>query len=124
MGFGFFGNAVGFDVDWTILGFGPSASFLRALAVGFTNTLVVALLGGTVATVLGAAIGFGQASRWRIVSTVSSAYTEFVTNVPVLVQILFFYFAVFSKFPRAKESVEFLDFITINNRGLYFRVPR
>ena len=87
MGFGFFGNAVGFDVDWTILGFGPSASFLRALAVGFTNTLVVALLGGTVATVLGAAIGFGQASRWRIVSTVSSAYTEFVTNVPVLVQI-------------------------------------
>ncbi len=123
MGFGFFGNAVGFDVDWTILGFGPSASFLRALAVGFTNTLVVALLGGTVATVLGAAIGFGQASRWRIVSTVSSAYTEFVTNVPVLVQILFFYFAVFSKFPRAKESVKFLDFITINNRGLYFPRP-
>src|SRR6202034_4674518 len=99
-GFGFWNNTAGFDISQTLIGYSASTStFGRAFWVGLLNTLLVAGLGIGFATVLGFAIGIARLSRNWLVAHLARGYVELIRNVPLLLQLLFWYNAVLKSLP-------------------------
>ena len=91
-GFGFWNNTAGFDISQTLIDYSASTStFGRAFWVGLLNTLLVAGLGIVFATVLGFAIGIARLSRNWLVAHLAGGYVELIRNVPLLLQLLFWY---------------------------------
>lgn len=121
-GFGFLDQVAGFDIAFHLIDYGRSSTFLDALWVGLLNTLLVAVIGIVVATVLGFLLGIGQLSSNWLVAKLATAYIEFVRNVPLLLQIFFWYFAMMSPLPRPGNAIEFGGIAFLSNRGLF--VPR
>ncbi|MBI2568795.1 MAG: ABC transporter permease subunit [Candidatus Schekmanbacteria bacterium] len=97
-------------------------TYLQALAVGAANTLKVSVLGCLGATVLGGAIGISRLSSNWLLARLAAAYVEIVRNVPLLVQLSFWYFAVLGALPGPRDSIA-LGLATLNNRGLYLPWP-
>jgi general L-amino acid transport system permease protein len=122
-GFGFWNNTAGFDISQTLIGYSANAStFGRAFWVGLLNTLVVAALGIVFATVIGFPIGLGRLSSNWLVARLSGGYVEIVRNVPLLLQLLFWYNAVLETLPDLRGSVRLPGGAFLNNRGLF--LPR
>src|SRR5687768_9041993 len=91
-GFGFLGREAGFEIGESLfLRYGASDSYLRALAVGLANTLTVSLIGIVLATLLGGAIGVLRISQNLLLRALCATYVEFIRNVPLLVQLFFWY---------------------------------
>jgi general L-amino acid transport system permease protein len=123
-GFGFWNNTAGFDISQTLIAYSPSAStFGRAFWVGLLNTLVVAAIGIVLATVLGFIVGFAQLSRNWLVAKLAGGYVELIRNVPLLLQLLFWYNAVLKSLPELRGSVTFPGGAVLNNRGLFLPRP-
>ena len=94
-GFGFWNNTAGFDISQTLISYSAStSSFGRAFWVGLLNTLLVAAIGIVLTTVLGFVVGFARLSRNWLVARLAGGYVELVRNVPLLLQLLFWYNAV------------------------------
>ncbi len=123
-GFGFWNNTAGFDISQTLIAYSPSAStFGRAFWVGLLNTLVVAAIGIVLATVLGFIVGFAQLSRNWLVAKLAGGYVELIRNVPLLLQLLFWYNAVLKSLPELRGSVTLPGGAVLNNRGLFLPRP-
>ena len=123
-GFGFWNNTAGFDISQTLIAYSPSAStFGRAFWVGLLNTLVVAAIGIVLATVLGFIVGFAQLSRNWLVAKLAGGYVELIRNVPLLLQLLFWYNAVLKLLPELRGSVTLPGGAVLNNRGLFLPRP-
>lgn len=114
---------VGGDVRLTGVSYAPERSFAFALATGFANTLKVALVGCLLATVVGVLVGIGRLSTNLLVRSVATAYVEGLRNVPLLIQVFFWYFGVLRALPPVRNSVEFLGIAALNNRGVYLPLP-
>ncbi len=99
-----------------------SDTFQYALIVAITNTLIVSLLGVILATVLGTAIGVARLSSNWLVSRLALVYIEFFRNVPLLVQLLFWFFILLA-LPPVREGYVLLDMLYINNSGVSFPGP-
>jgi len=124
-GFGFWNNTAGFDISQTLIDYSPSTStFGRAFWVGLVNTLLVSGLGIVLATVIGFAIGLARLSRNWLMSRLASSYVELVRNVPLLLQILFWYNAVLKSLPELRGSVVLPGHALLNNRGLFLPRPQ
>jgi general L-amino acid transport system permease protein len=122
-GFGFWNVTAGFDISQTLIEYSSqSSTFGRAFWVGLTNTLLVAGLGILIATLLGTAIGIARLSKNFLVERLASGYVELVRNVPLLLQLLFWYNAVLKALPDFANGFALPGGILLNNRGLY--VPR
>ena len=122
-GFGFWNNTAGFDISQTLIDYSPStSSFGRAFWVGLLNTLLVAAIGIVLATVLGFVIGIARLSRNWLVARLAGGYVELVRNVPLLLQLLFWYNAVLKSLPQLRGSVPLPGGAILNNRGLF--LPR
>src|SRR5580704_13185716 len=105
-GFGFWNNTAGFDISQTLIFYSSSTStFGRAFWVGLLNTLLVAGIGIVLATVLGFTIGIARLSRNWLVSHLAGGYVELIRNVPLLLQILFWYNAVLRLLPELRTSI-------------------
>ncbi|MBL1404539.1 MAG: ABC transporter permease subunit [Rhizobiales bacterium] len=121
-GFGFLNQVAPFKV-----GFSPFldfelgvSSYWRVFFIGVQNTIFVSILGIIAATILGFLVGIMRLSPNWIVSRTAMVYIEILRNIPLLLQILFWNFAVFlPSLPLPKASMTFLDTIFLNNRGLY-----
>jgi general L-amino acid transport system permease protein len=123
-GFGFWNNTAGFDISQTLIDYSSSTStFGRAFWVGLLNTLLVAGIGIVLATVLGFTIGIAQLSRNWLVAKLAAGYVELVRNVPLLLQLLFWYNAVLKSLPELHGSVTFPGGGILNNRGLFLPRP-
>jgi general L-amino acid transport system permease protein len=123
-GFGFWNNTAGFDISQTLIPYSSSTStFGQAFWVGLLNTLVVAGLGIVFATVLGFAIGIARLSRNWLVARLAGCYVESIRNVPLLLQILFWYNAVLKALPEVRGSVALPGGALLNNRGLFLPRP-
>jgi general L-amino acid transport system permease protein len=123
-GFGFWNNTAGFDISQTLISYSASTStFGRAFWVGFLNTLLVAAIGIVLATVLGFAVGLARLSRNWLVARIAGGYVELVRNVPLLLQLLFWYNAVLKSLPQLRGSVTFPGGAILNNRGLFLPRP-
>ena len=126
-GFSFLKNRAGFDIlpflgnylqDYT-----PESSNLTVFYVGLINTLVVALVGIIVTTFLGLFIGIARLSNNYLVAKLAGGYIELFRNIPVLLQIFFWYNIFINIFPHPKQSFSFFDMAFLNQRGLYLPKP-
>jgi general L-amino acid transport system permease protein len=122
-GFGFLRSSAGFDVTMSLIPFGEGASIARAFLVGLLNTLLVSAIGIVLATVLGFAVGFARLSPNWLLARIAGAYVEVLRNVPLLLQIFFWYFAVLRALPAPRASMALGDIAFLNNRGLYLAWP-
>jgi len=123
-GFGFWNNTAGFDISQTLIDYSASTStFGRAFWVGLLNTLLVGALGIVFATVLGFVIGIARLSRNWLVAHLAGGYVELIRNVPLLLQLLFWYNAVLKSLPQLRGSVTLPGGGLLNNRGLFLPRP-
>ena len=126
-GFSFLKNRAGFDIlpflgnyiqDYT-----PESSNLTVFYVGLINTLVVAFIGIIVTTFLGLFIGIARLSNNYLIAKLAGGYIELFRNIPVLLQIFFWYNIFINIFPHPKKSFSFFDMVFLNQRGLYLPKP-
>ena len=122
-GFGFLSNRAGFDISQTLIAYTTDSTYGRAFLVGLLNTLLVAALGIVCATILGFLVGIGRLSHNWLVRTAATSFVELVRNVPLLLQLFFWYFAVVKTLPQPRQSIELVYDVFINNRGLYAPRP-
>jgi len=123
-GFGFWNNTAGFDISQSLIEFSSqTSSYGRAFWVGLLNTLLVAGIGIVIATILGFIIGIARLSKNWLVAKVASGYVETIRNLPLLLQLLFWYNAVLKALPEFRESFVIPGGIFLNNRGLFIPQP-
>ncbi len=124
-GFDFLGSEAGFEIGETLIAYSPAANYTRALAVGFLNTLQVAIIGIVLATLLGIAVGIGSLSKNWLVAKLTAGYIHFLRNIPVLLQIVLWYTILISErfLPGPRQAEAFLG-IFATQRGVYFPVPQ
>ncbi|WP_321504570.1 amino acid ABC transporter permease [Breoghania sp.] len=118
-GFGFLDNTAGFGIIQTMVEYSETSDYGRALLVGFLNTVLVAFIGVLFATIIGFVVGVARLSSNWIISKLAYVYIEAIRNIPLLLQIFFWYFAVLRAVPNPRNSLTFLDAIFVNNRGIY-----
>ena len=120
-GFAFLWRQAGFEIgESTLLSYGAADTYARALAVGLANTFKVALLGIVFATLLGTAIGLFRLSSNAMLQGVGAAYVELIRNVPLLVQLFFWYALITEGLPSPREALSPLPGVFLTNRGLFF----
>jgi general L-amino acid transport system permease protein len=120
-GFAFLWREAGFEIGESAgIAYGAADSYVRALAVGLANTFKVALLGIVAATLLGTAVGLLRLSSNLTSRGVGTAYVEFVRNVPLLVQLFFWYALITEGLPSPREALSPLPGVFLTNRGLFF----
>ena len=123
-GFGFWNNTAGFDISQTLIAYSASTStFGRAFWVGFLNTLLVAAIGIVLATVVGLMVGLARLSNNWLVARLAGGYVELIRNIPLLLQLFFWYNAVLKSLPQLRGSVALPGGGILNNRGLFLPRP-
>jgi general L-amino acid transport system permease protein len=123
-GFGFWNNTAGFDISQTLIPYSASTStFGRAFWVGLLNTLLVAEIGIVLATVLGFVVGMARLSHNWLVARLAAAYVALIRNVPLLLQLLFWYNAVLKSLPEVRASLRLPGDAFLNDRGLFLPRP-
>ena len=123
-GFGFLENTAGFDISQSFIPFGAATStYGEAFIVGLLNTLIIAVIGIVLATILGFLVGIARLSTNWVVNKVATAYVELVRNVPLLLQLLFWYNAVLTPLPQPRDSLSLWDEVFLNSRGLFMPKP-
>jgi general L-amino acid transport system permease protein len=123
-GFGFLDKPAGFGIPQSLIAYNELSPNWRVFWVGLLNTILVAGIGVALATVLGFLIGLGRLSSNWLVARLATVYVETIRNVPLLLQILFWYFAVLQALPQPRDSMAFLgDLFFLNNRGFYAPKP-
>jgi general L-amino acid transport system permease protein len=123
-GFAFLGREAGFAIGETsFIAYSAADTYLRALGVGLANTLRVSLIGIVAATVLGTLIGLARISHNWLLARLATAYVEFIRNVPLLVQLFFWYVIIAETLPHPREALEPLPGFYLSNRGINVPVP-
>ncbi|MGL5362485.1 MAG: amino acid ABC transporter permease [Bosea sp. (in: a-proteobacteria)] len=123
-GFGFWFNTSGFDVNQKLISYdAATGTYGRAFYVGLLNTLLVASIGIVLATFLGFSVGVARLSNNWIVSKIAMIYVEVIRNLPLLLQLFFWYNAVLKTLPGARDSIKLPLGFMLNNRGLYVPDP-
>jgi general L-amino acid transport system permease protein len=123
MGFDFLNHVAGYDIFFKLIPYDRSSSYWAAFAVGLLNTLLVASIGIVFCTVWGFILGIARLSQNLIVSWLATIYIETLRNIPLLLQLFFWYFAVLKAMPAVKQSYVFLGDFILNKRGLYIPWP-
>ena len=122
-GFGFLLEPAGFAIGESLLPFDSADSTLRALAAGLANTLRVALPAIVISSVLGTLIGLGRLSPNLLLRGLCSAYVETLRNVPLLLQLLAWYFVVTDLLPLASEAQQLAPYVFLSKSGLVLPWP-
>jgi general L-amino acid transport system permease protein len=123
-GFGFWNQTAGFDISQSMIPYSNLSTYGRAFWVGLLNTLLVAAFGIFFATVIGFIVGISRLSKNWLVNKAASAYVETIRNIPLLLQLLFWYNAVLKALPDLRESLRMPGGIFLNNRGLFIPEPK
>ena len=119
-GFDFLDQTTGFSVNQSLVEYSEQSSYKRLLFVGLLNTVLVASLGIVLATALGFVIGIMRLSTNWLIAKLAAIYIETFRNLPLLIQILFWYTLITHFLPQPKQSLAWLDSVFLNKRGLYF----
>jgi general L-amino acid transport system permease protein len=122
-GFGFLDQTAGFGIIMSMVPYDATMTYARTFWVGLTNTLLVSAMGIVAATILGFILGVARLSSNWLVAKMSLVYVEVIRNIPLLLQIFFWYFAVLSSLPSPRQSMDVGGALFLNNRGLYLPGP-
>jgi len=122
-GFGFLDETAGFGIIMSMVPYDATMTYGRTFWVGLTNTLLVSAMGIVTATIIGFILGVARLSSNWLVAKVALVYVEIIRNIPLLLQIFFWYFAVLSSLPSPRQSIDVGGALFLNNRGLYVPEP-
>lgn len=122
-GFDFLSSEAGFGILQSLIEYDESNTYGRVFVVGILNTILVSIIGIIFASLLGLLIGIGRLSSNWLVSKLCTVYVEVFRNIPILLQILFWYNVVLAALPGPRQSISFFDSVFLNNRGLYVPKP-
>ena len=122
-GFGFLGTTAGFSIGETLIPYHEENTYGRTFLVGLLNTIWISFWGILLATMLGFIIGVARLSSNWLISKLAMVYVEVLRNIPLLLQIFFWYFAVLRPLPGPRQSLSMGDGFFLNNRGMHFPSP-
>ena len=121
-GFDFLSMGAGYDISITLIPFTSEDTHLRAYFVGLLNTLLIAVCGCFLATILGFFVGVIRLSSNWLFRNIAYVYVEFTRNVPVLLQIVLYY-SILLHLPKIKQALVLFEGFYLTNRGLYSPLP-
>ena len=121
-GFGFLSQESSFDITFSLIDYDGSHSYAKAFLVGLLNTILVSVIGIFFATILGVTVGISRLSQNYLISKAAEWYVEIFRNIPLILQIFFWYFAALRALPLTVDSINFYDISFLNVKGWY--VPR
>ncbi len=116
-GWDFLWREAGLPIGESLIEYDPSMSYFRALQVGVLNTLKVAVIGIVLATILGTLLGIARLSKNWMLNKFASAYVEIVRDLPLLLQLLFWY-ALLQGLPGPRQAFNPVEGVFLSNRGL------
>jgi general L-amino acid transport system permease protein len=122
-GFSFLARPAGFEISQKLINFGEAASYLDVFLIALLNTLVLTAIAIFFATLLGFIIGLARLSSNQLVAGVAAGYVEVIRNIPLLLQLFYWYFAVLRPLPNPRQSLSFFGIAFLNKRGLYLPSP-
>jgi general L-amino acid transport system permease protein len=122
-GFGFLGREAGFGVSESPIEYSPADSYARVLVVGLLNTLKVSIVGIVLATIVGTIAGIARLSHNWLVARFASVYVEGLRNIPVLLQLFFWYALISEALPGPRQALHPLPGVFLSARGLKFPEP-
>lgn len=121
-GFGFLSDRGGFQISQALVRFGEDSNFGRAFVVGLLNTLLVGALAIPISTIIGVMVGSARLSSSSSVARLGGLYVETIRNIPLLIQLFFWYFVAMRALPPLRQSWMMWG-VALNNRGLHLPVP-
>lgn len=122
-GFGFLNGEAGFAIGESVIAYSPQDSVGRAILVGLFNTLKIAAVGIVLSTILGTLVGIARLSKNVLVAKLAAAYVELVRNVPLLLQLFFWYALVTEHLPGPRQALNPLPGVFLSNRGMKIPTP-
>ena len=122
-GFGFLDREAGFGIGETLIAYSPADTYARAFLVGLTNTLFVSGIGIVLATILGTLMGLARLSSNWLVAKLAQIYVETFRNIPLPLQLLFWWGLLRGAAPPPREAWRPLPGIFISNHGIDVAVP-
>jgi general L-amino acid transport system permease protein len=123
IGFGFLSRIAGFDIAQTLISYPENATYLRAFVVALLNTVVLGVLSLVGGTVLGLVVALLRLARNPLLSLLALCYVEAVRNIPLLLQLFFWYFSVMGQLPLPRQSLRLFGVVFANRRGLSIPWP-
>ena len=117
-GFGFLDREAGMEIGESLIAYDPSASYGRAFVVGLFNTLRVALIGIALASAVGLVVGLARLSRNWLIGRLAAIYVETLRNVPLLLQLFFWYALITEAAPLPRDALNPLPGVFLSARGL------
>ena len=121
-GYGFLSQEASFDITFSMIDYDGSYSYGRAFLVGLLNTLLVSIIGIILCTVLGVTIGIGRLSQNYLIAKTAEWYVEIFRNIPLLLQIFFWYYGALRLLPLPENAISFNDISYLTIKGWY--VPK
>ncbi|NBI51893.1 amino acid ABC transporter permease [Photobacterium alginatilyticum] len=122
-GFDFLDQTAGFGIGMSLIEYDETYSYGRTFLVGLLNTALVAVLGILFATIVGFIVGIARLSNNWLLNRLASVYIEVFRNIPLLLQILFWYFVVLQALPSPRQSLAIGEAAFLNVRGLFLPAP-
>jgi general L-amino acid transport system permease protein len=122
-GFGFLERTAGFGIGQSLIEYSSQSTYGRTFVVGLLNTLLVSALGIVAATIVGFIVGIARLSPNWLIARLASGYIEIFRNIPLLLQIFFWYFAVLRAMPSPRDSLSLGEVVFLNVRGLFLPEP-
>ena len=122
-GFGFLEKEAAFEIGETIIEYSAADTYGRALLVGVLNTLKVSLVGMILTTILGTIVGVCTLSSNWLIAKLGFIYVEVFQNIPILLQLFFFYALFYEAFPGTRQALNPITGVYLSNRGIDFAVP-
>lgn len=119
IGFDFLDRPAGFNIIMHLIDYSPASSYLRAFFVGILNTILLSSLAIVFSTILGIVISFACIARNWLLVKIGEAYIEIFKNIPLLLQIFFWYFMLLEYLPQPENSYVLFNSILINIRGIF-----
>jgi general L-amino acid transport system permease protein len=119
-GFGFLDQQAGFAIGESLISFAPTDSYGRAFLAGLLNTIRVSVIGIILATILGVIMGIARLSTNWLVAKIASVYVEVTRNIPLLLQLFFWYTVITQLLPAVREALEPLPGVVLSKSGLQF----
>ena len=118
-GYGFLSQESSFDVQFSLIEFDGSHSYFRSYLVGLLNTILVSVIGIIFATVIGVVVGIARLSKNYLIEKTAAVYVEFFRNIPLLLQIFFWYFAALRALPLPQDAEPMLGVFFLTIKGFF-----
>ncbi|WP_368642570.1 amino acid ABC transporter permease [Castellaniella ginsengisoli] len=120
-GFDFLHEEAGFAIGESMVEYSPADTYGHAVVVGLLNTLKVSVIGVIAATLFGTLLGISRLSKNWLISRLAGLYIEVMRNIPLLLQLFFWYALITEIMPGPRQALQPLPDVFISNRG--FKIP-